>query len=408
MTDSNTTSSVIIPARRTREIAYAIRDISVEADKLRKQGAKILSLNIGDPLKYDFQTPRHMIEAVTKAMQDQNNGYAPSIAIEEAEAALHREVKRKNIRNLRSLFVSIGASEGIELCLTALANPGENVLMPFPGYPLYTAVMQKIEAEIRPYFLDEANGWQPDVADIEAKIDEKTRAICLINPNNPTGALYKREMLLEIIELARRKNIVVFSDEIYDRLIFDGKEHVATASLADDVGFVTFGGLSKNYLVPGWRIGWTFVSGPRELMGDFDEAVHKFVRARLCASHPMQAAIRPALEGPQDHLADVTARLTERRDFTIERLNEIPGVTCVNPEGAFYAFPSVDVPMGDKEFVIQLLHEHHVLVVHGSGFGQKPNTKHFRVVTLPDMATLESAYDKLGLFMKRYGNSTTG
>ncbi|MBN2431368.1 MAG: aminotransferase class I/II-fold pyridoxal phosphate-dependent enzyme [Acidobacteria bacterium] len=402
MSTSSQGITTITPARRTEYVAYAIRDIAVEAEKLRKEGIRVLPLNIGDPLKYDFKTPRHMIEAVYRSMMEQNNGYAPSIAMDDAEAALHREAKRKRIPNLRSLFVSIGASEGIELCLTALVNPGENVLMPYPGYPLYTAVMQKLEAEIRPYYLDEENGWQPDVADMEARIDAHTRAICLINPNNPTGALYRKEVLLDVIALARRHRLVLFSDEIYDRLVFDGLEHVSTASLADDVAFVTFGGLSKNYLVPGWRMGWTFISGPAELVADFDEAVHKFVRARLCASAPMQAAIVPALEGPQDHLPDVVARLTQRRDYTIERLNAIPGLSCVKPEGAFYAFPKMDVPIPDKEFVVRLLREQHVLVVHGSGFGQKPGTQHFRVVTLPDMATLESAYDKLEVFMRQF------
>lgn len=396
------TVTAIPCATRTHELTYAIRDIAVEADKLRKRGISILPLNIGDPLKYDFKTPVHMIDAVHRAMLDQLNGYAPSIGIESAEEALQREARKKGIRNMRSMFVSTGASEAIELCLTALVNPGENVLMPYPGYPLYTAVMHKIQAEIRPYYLDENNGWQPDVADMAAKIDDKTRAICLINPNNPTGAIFTREVLLEVIELARRHNLVIFSDEIYDKMVFDGKEHITTASLADDVGMITFGGLSKNYLVPGWRIGWAFISGPQELMGEFDEAVHKFVRARLCANHPMQAAIQPALDGPQNHLADVNARLTQRRDFTIKRLNAIPGITCVKPEGAFYAFPRIEVPVSDKEFTLGLLNECHVLVVHGSGFGQKPGTQHFRVVTLPDMPTLEAAYDKLEQFMTRY------
>lgn len=399
--DVNTQFQSIRPARRTEHIEYAIRDISVEADKVRKQGAKILPLNIGDPLKYDFTTPRHMIEAVYRAMLEQQNGYSGSSGIDPALDAIRREAGRKGIQNINSIFISTGASEAIELCLTALVNSGENVLMPFPGYPLYTAVMQKLEAEIRPYYLDEEHDWQPDVADIEAKIDKNTRAICLINPNNPTGALYRREVLLDVVDLARRHNLLVFSDEIYDKMVFDGKEHISTASLADDVGFITFNGLSKSYLVPGWRVGWAILSGPAEIMDDFNEAVHKFVRARLCANHPEQFAIQPALEGPQDHLADVNARLTERRDYTIQRLNSIPGISCVNPEGAFYAFPRIEVPMTDKEFTLRILHECHVLVVHGSGFGQKPGTKHFRVVTLPSMPVLEAAYDKLDAFMKK-------
>lgn len=390
----------IIPAERTRNVEYAIRDIAVEAEKVRRQGHKILPLNIGDPLKYDFKTPLHMIEACHRAMLDQHNGYSGSNGTDEAVEAIRGEANRKGIRDIRSIFVSTGASEAIELCLTALVNPGDNVLLPSPGYPLYTAVMEKLQAESRHYLLDEEHDWRPDVADMEAKIDSRTRAICLINPNNPTGALYRREALLQVIELARRNNLPIFSDEIYDKMVFDGQEHISTASLADDVGFVTFNGLSKSYLVPGWRIGWAVVSGPEEIMGDFNEAIHKFVRARLCANHPLQFAIRPALEGDQGHLVDVNTRLTQRRDYTLERLNAIPGISCVKPEGAFYAFPRLHIPMEDKAFTLRILHECHVLVVHGSGFGQKPGTRHFRVVTLPDMATLESAYDKLDRFMK--------
>lgn len=391
----------IAPATRTRELTYAIRDIAVESEKLRRQGLRVLPLNIGDPLQYDFQTPAHMIEAVHRAMLAQHNGYAPSIGIDEAEEAIRREAVRKGIRDVRSVFVSIGASEAIELCLTALVDPGENVLMPYPGYPLYTAIMHKIQAEIRPYYLDEGNGWQPDVADMAARIDSRTRAICLINPNNPTGALYSREVLEQVVELARRHRLVVFSDEIYDRMLFEGQSHTATAALADDVGFVTFGGLSKNYLVPGWRIGWAISSGPRELMGDFDEAVHKFVRARLCASHPMMFAIAPALDGPQDHIAEVNTRLTERSDYSWRRLNAIPGISCVRPQAAFYAFPRLDPAIDDKAFTLDILHQCHVLVVHGSGFGQRPGTSHFRVVTLPDMPTLEKAYDQIESYMRR-------
>lgn len=395
-------SNAIAPAARTLNVHYAIRDIAVEADKLRRQGAKILPLNIGDPLKYDFATPRHMVEAVYKAMLEGQNGYSSSIGVDSGVDAIRREAEKKGIRNILSLFVSTGASEAIELALTALVNPGDNVLLPFPGYPLYTAVMEKIGGVCNPYFLDEENGWQPDVADMEAKINSRTRAICLINPNNPTGALYTREVLMQVVDLARRHNLVIFSDEIYDKLLFDGKEHISTASLADDVGFITFNGLSKSYLVPGWRVGWAVISGPKEIMGEYDEAIHKFVRARLCASHPVQYAIKPALDGPQDHLADVNARLQVRRDFTVKRLNEIPGISCVKPEGAFYAFPRLHVDVDDKEFTLKILRECHVLVVHGSGFGQKPGTRHFRVVTLPDMETLEQSYDKLEQFMKQF------
>lgn len=397
--------TMISSALRSRDVQYAIRDVVVEAEKVKRLGHRILPLNIGDPLQYDFVTPSHLMEAAHMGMLKQKNGYAPSSGIDEAVSAISDEARRKGIRDIRSVFVSTGASEAIELCLTALVNRGENVLLPFPGYPLYTAVMEKLQAESRPYFLDEDNGWQPDVDDMAAKIDSKTRAICLINPNNPTGALYTLDTLQKVVDLARKHNLVVFSDEIYDKMVFDGKTHISTASLADDVGFVTFNGLSKSYLVPGWRIGWAVISGPVEIMDDLNEAVHKFVRARLCANHPFQYAIRPALEGDQSHLTDANRRLTERRDYTIGRLNSITGISCVKPEGAFYAFPKIQVDMDDKDFAIRLLHECHVLVVHGSGFGQLPGTKHFRVVTLPDMETLKQSYDMLECFMARLHSS---
>ncbi len=392
----------IAPACRLDNVRYAIRDLAVLADEVARTGAKILPLNIGDPLKFDFATPPHMIEAVAKAMRDGKNGYSASSGVGEAVTAIRGEAERKGIKDIQDIFVTSGVSECVDICLAALLNEGETILTPSPEYPLYSAVLSKLEAPLCPYDLDESNGWAPNIAEIEAKITPKIRGIVVINPNNPTGALYTRETLEQIIDLARRHNLVIFADEIYDKLLLDAKPHIPLASLANDVTIVTFGGLSKSYLAPGWRIGWGIVSGDTACSKPYVEAINKLLRSRLCASQPMQWAIKPALEGPQDHLKDVNAKLRTRRDITMDWVNSDPRVTCVKPEGAFYAFPKIDIPEDDLSFVTKLLREKHVLVVHGSGFGQKPGTKHFRAVFLPQDDVLKKAYASISDFMNEH------
>jgi alanine-synthesizing transaminase len=393
---------VISAASRLENVRYAIRDLAVLADEVARTGKKILPLNIGDPLKFDFATPPHLVEAVYKAMRDGMNGYSASSGIGEAVKAIHGEAERKGIRNVQDIFVTSGVSECVDICLAALLNEGETVLTPSPEYPLYSAVLSKLEAPLCPYDLDEANGWAPDIAEIESKITARTRGIVVINPNNPTGALYTREILQQIIDLARRHNLVIFADEIYDKLVLDAKPHIPLASLASDVTIVTFGGLSKSYLAPGWRIGWGIVSGDPVCSRPYVDGINKLLRSRLCASHPMQWAIKPALEGPQDHLKEVNAKLRARRDITMEWVNSDPRVSCVKPEGAFYAFPKLDIPEDDLDFVKKLLYEKAVLVVHGSGFGQKEGTKHFRAVFLPPDDILRNAYKGISEFMKEH------
>jgi alanine-synthesizing transaminase len=391
----------ITAAQRLENVRYAIRDMAVLADQLTRDGHKILPLNIGDPLSFDFATPAHMIEAVHKAMCDGKNGYAASLGIDEALTAIRHEAARKKITNVQSVFVTQGVSETVDLCLTALLNPGENVLTPCPDYPLYSAVLAKLEIPLNLYDLNEGDAWQPDIGDIRKKITPQTRGIVLINPNNPTGALYSRNKLEEIAELARKHNLVVFADEIYDKLILDdGEEHVAFASIAPNVPCVTFGGLSKNYLAPGWRIGWGIVSGDAAALHPYIDGVHKLLRSRLSANQPMQYAIKAALEGPQDHLADVRARMRSRRDVTAHWCHATPRVSCVAPHGAFYAFPKIDIPEGDDVFCKELLLQKHVLTVHGSGFGQRPGTKHFRIVFLPNEEILSQAYGQIANFLK--------
>jgi alanine-synthesizing transaminase len=396
----------VTAAKRLENVRYAIRDLACVADEVIQQGHKVLPLNVGDPLNFDFRTPPHIIEAACKAMRDGKNGYAPSPGIPEALEAIRGEAARKGITTVRDVFVTAGVSETVDLCISALVDEGENILTPKPDYPLYSAVLCKLGIALNPYDLNEEDAWQPELADIERKLTPRTRAIVLINPNNPTGSLCSRPMLEQVAEIARRNNIVVFSDEIYDKLILDsdsqGKDepHLAFASLAPDVPCITFGGMSKNYLVPGWRIGWGIVSGDAAAVKPYCEGIHRLLRARLCANHPEQFAIRPALEGSQDHLVEVKRKLRSRRDLTQQWCEATPRVSCVAPRGAFYSFPRIDIPEADEVFVKELIRQKHVMVVHGSGFGQKPGTQHFRIVFLPDEATLTRAYDAIGEFIR--------
>jgi alanine-synthesizing transaminase len=390
----------IAPAARLENVRYAIRDLACVADEVARQGHKILPLNIGDPLNFDFQTPAHMIEAVYKAMREGKNGYSSSSGIPQALEAIRGEAARKGITTIQDVFVTSGVSETVDICLAALLNPGDNLLTPCPDYPLYSAVLAKLEVGLNAYYLNEDDEWQPDLEDIRKKITPKTRGIVLINPNNPTGSVCTRETLEQIAELARRHNLIIFADEIYDKLIIDDEPQVAMAEVAPDVPVITFGGLSKNYLAPGWRIGWGIASGDAAAIKPYLEGVNKLLRARLCANHPEQYAIKPALEGPQDHLTEVKRKLRSRRDLTMNWCERTDRVSCVAPRGAFYAYPSIDIPDADQLFVTELIRQKHVTVVHGSGFGQRPGTKHFRIVFLPDEKTLSTAYAAIGDFMR--------
>jgi alanine-synthesizing transaminase len=392
----------IIPAIRTDNITYAVRDIVVLANEVAKSGKEMLYLNIGDPNLFDFKPPEHLVKATYDAMMKNFNGYAPSSGIKEAVTAIGNEAERKGIKNVNDIFVTTGASEAIDICLTALVNDGENVLTPTPGYPLYTAIASKLQMMENPYYLNEENGWLPDIEDIKSKINDKTKAIILINPNNPTGSLYTTENLQAIIDVALEHDLVIFADEIYDKLLFDGKKHISIASMNKDISCITFGGLSKNYMVPGFRIGWGIVSGKKGILSEYIEAINKILRARLSANHPEQYGIKISLEGDQSHLVEANAKLTARRNMTVEMLNSIEGISCVKPEGAFYAFPQLHGIESDAHFVGELIKETGVVVVPGSGFGQLPGTNHFRVVFLPNEQILEKAYNSIGKFLEKY------
>ncbi len=390
------------PASRIENVRYAIRNIVAEAQKVAATGKEILYLNVGDPLKFDFKTPPHLVEAVHRAMVDGHNGYAPSAGIPEAGRAIAAEAEKKGMHGVGpdDVVVTTGASEAIELVLTALLEPGESVLLPSPNYPLYDAVVAKIGARSIPYYLDEARGWSLDLAEIEAKVGPDTRAIVVGSPNNPTGGWYDKDVLSGLLDIARRKKLVVLSDEIYDRLTYD-KPHVSLGSLATDVPVISFNGLSKAYLACGWRIGWMIFCNPR-LTPELRRAVQRLADARLCSPTPAQYAVAPALEGPQDHIPEMMKRLRVRRDLTVRRLNSIPGLSCVEPAGAFYAMARLQIPgvVDDEAWVVDLVRRTGVLFVHGSGFGQRPGTQHFRVVFLPPPEVLDRAFDLVEQYVR--------
>ena len=392
---------MIKPAKRTEKLKYEILGILRYAKQAEAAGKEMLYLNIGDPMHFDYETPRHLVEAAHRAMLDSRADYCDSSGIEEAREAIARDYARKGITDYVDLFVTSGVTEGIELCLTALINPGDEILLPCPGYPLYPMLMDKLEAKRVDYYLDESNDWNPDIDDIKKKITPKTRALVLVNPNNPTGSQYARDILEQVIKLSLKYNFVIFSDEIYERMILDGDEHISIASMTNEVPAVTMNGLSKAYLVPGYRIGWAAITGKRKELAEYIEAIHKLLIARLCAPTPLQYIIKPALEGPQDHLEEMRRKLLKRRDITYDRLNAIPGVTCVKPTAAFYAYPSLDIEEPDEQFVADLIMETGVVVVHGEGFGQRPGTRHVRIVFLPQEEILDRAYTLFEQFMSK-------
>jgi aspartate/methionine/tyrosine aminotransferase len=397
---------MIEASHRSKGISYAIRDVVLPAKKLEKKGIEILHLNIGDPNKYDFDTPQHIKDALYEAANEGYNGYSPSEGdVDLRDAIVEREKKRNNISyGIENICITTGVTESLQIFLNASLNPHDELLVPGPTYPQYGLITRFNGAEPIAYRCIEEENWQPEIDNIRKKISNKTKGIVIINPNNPTGTLYSRKVIKEIIDIAGEYKIPIVSDEIYDELTFDGKQY-ATATLAKDVPVVTFNGFSKVYLIPGWRIGHVMFYHSGEL-DQVQDAFMRIARSRLCANSVCQRACIQALKGPQDHIEKVNQKLRERRDFSYKRLNEIEGISSAKPDGAFYIFPKIEAMeegpwKDDKEFVLDLLHEAHVLVVHGSGFCSTYGKNHFRVVILPQMETLEMAFDKLESFMKK-------
>jgi alanine-synthesizing transaminase len=397
------TTAAIPVARRVSGFVYAIRNIVAEARKVEAAGRTVRYLNIGDPITFGFKTPPHMIEAVERAMRDGHNGYAPSVGILPAREAVAGELSRRGMPvTADRVVITSGTSEGIELTLTALAEAGDEVLIPSPTYPLYTAVLAKIGAKAVFYRKDPGNGWLPDVREIAGLMTPRTRAIVAIDPNNPTGARYPDAVRRGLIELADTHNVPLLADEVYGDLAYDGPV-APMASLYPDAPVISFSSLSKAYLAPGWRAGWMAV-GRTDRLDDVLAGVKKLADGRLCSTGPMEHAIPAALNGDRSHEALLRSALRERADLTVSRLNAIDGISTVAPSAAFYAMPRVSLPPGvtDEQYVLALLRETGVLCVYGSGFGTKPEDGFFRVVFLADPAELSTIYDLVGDFTKDF------
>ena len=393
------TSAAIPVARRVSGFVSAIRNIVAEARTVEATGKKVRYLNIGDPITFGFKTPPHMIEAVERAMRDGHNGYAPSVGVLSAREAVAGELTSRGMPvSADRVVITSGTSEGIELTLTALAEAGDEVLIPSPTYPLYTAVLAKIGAKAVFYRKDPDNHWLPDVREIERAITPATRALVVIDPNNPTGATYPDEIRRGLIEIADRHNIPLLADEVYGDLAYDGAVP-PMASLYPDAPIISFSSLSKAYLAPGWRAGWMAV-GRTDRLDDVLAGVKKLADGRLCATGPMEHAIAPALNGDRSHEATFRAALRERAEITVKRLNAIEGIHTVAPTAAFYAMPRVSLPPGvtDEDYVLSLLRATGVLCVYGSGFGTKPEDGFFRIVFLANPAELSEIYDLVGDF----------
>ena len=393
----------LVPAKRVDHVRHALRDVVPIAEQVEKSGKKVLYLTMGDPMVYDYRTPKHLWEAILENKKA-SEGYSNAIGTVGARKAVADYTKRFGIKGVQTedVVTFVGGSESIINALSCLLNPGENILTPCPSYSLYTGQINFLEAELNEYFLDEENDWQPDLDDLRKKINNKTRAINVINPNNPTGGNYSKNTLQKIIDLAGEHDLLVFSDETYDQLVFDGEKFYPMALLSKDVPVLVTGSISKTYLCPGFRGGWLYKCDSQGAISDYFDAIKKLSRLRLSTVHPTQFAIEAALNGPQDHMPTLIQKLQKRRDLTFKRINEIEGLSLVKPRGAFYAYARINLPIkSDKDFVLDLLREKGVLVVYGDGgFGQRPGTHHFRIVFLPNEETLNLAFDKIEEFIK--------
>lgn len=397
------TASAIRTAKRVDRFTYAIRNIVAEAKKVEAGGKKVRYLNIGDPNQFGFPTPPHLIEAVAKAMRDGHNGYVPSPGIAEAREAAAADFVARGVNvSADRVLITSGTSEGIELALTAIVDEGEEVLVPAPTYPLYTAVLAKIGAQPTYYRTDHTNNWQPDLEHLKSQINSKTRALVVIDPNNPTGAIYPDATRKALIEIAEQHGLVILADEVYGDLSYDGPVP-SIASLNNDAPIISYSSLSKAYLAPGWRAGWMAVgSSPR--LDPALAAIKKLADGRLCSPGPMQYAVTAALTGDRSHQADFRNQLRARAELTANRLNAIPGMSCVMPKSAFYAMPKVELPPGktDTDFVLGLLRSKGVLTVYGSGFGTALEDGFFRIVFLAALDELSAIYDDVADFTAEF------
>jgi alanine-synthesizing transaminase len=391
------------------DVCYDIRGpVLARARQMEEEGHRILKLNIGNLAPFGFDAPDEMRHDVIVNLSNAS-GYTDSKGLFAARKAIMHYAQAKHIAGvqLEDIIIGNGVSELIVMSMQGLLEDGDEVLVPAPDYPLWTAAVRLAGGAPRHYLCDEGNGWLPDLADIRARITARTRAIVVINPNNPTGALYPDDLLRELVEIARANQLIVYADEIYDKTLYDGATHTSIASLADDLLFVTFNGLSKNYRACGYRTGWMVVSGEKHRAEDYMEGLDILASMRLCANVPGQYAVQTALGGYQsiDDLVAPTGRFCRQRDLAWQLITQIPGVSCVKPKAALYLFPRLDAKMypikDDQEFVLELLEEEKVLVVQGSGFNW-PHPDHLRLVFLPNSDDLTEAIGRIARFLEGY------
>lgn len=390
-------------------VLYDVRGPVVdEANRMEEDGMEVLKLNIGNPYPFGFSAPQEVILDMLSNIRTSQR-YSESKGIFSARKAIMQYSQLKHIPNvtMNDIYTGNGVSELINLCMQALLNNGDEILIPAPDYPLWTACATLAGGKAVHYICDEQSEWYPDMDDIRSKITSKTKAIVIINPNNPTGAVYPKEVLEQIAQIAREHELIIFSDEIYDRLVMDGYEHTSIASLAPDVFCVTFSGLSKSHMIAGFRIGWMILSGAKDKAKGYIEGLNMLSSMRLCSNVPAQAIVQTALGGYQsvNEYIQPGGRIYEQRDYVYKALTDIPGITAVKPKAAFYIFPKIDTEkfniVNDEQFALDFLHEKQVLLVPGKGFNwNQPD--HFRVVYLPNVLQLEKAIGKLKDFLAGY------
>lgn len=399
----------IVKSSKLDGVCYDIRGpVLSEAKRLEEEGHRIIKLNIGNPAPFDLNAPEEIVQDVIHNLPSAS-GYCDSKGLFSARKAVMQYCQQKQIDGvtIEDIFLGNGVSELIVMAMQALLNNGDEVLIPAPDYPLWTAAVRLSGGTPVHYLSDEQSDWYPDLDDIRRKITDKTKALVIINPNNPTGAVYPKEVLEELVEIARQNKLIVFSDEIYDKVIYDGVSHTSTASLADDLVFITMNGLSKSYRVAGYRSGWMIISGNMRLARSYIEGLEMLASMRLCANVPSQHAIQTALGGYQS-IKDLTkpgGRLCRQRDMAWRMLNDIPGISCVKPKGAMYVFPKLDRSMypveDDQDLILELLTQEKVLVVQGTAFNW-PDPDHMRIVFLPREEDLSESIHRLGHFLERY------
>ena len=394
---------------KLNNVSYDVRGpVLEEAERMQEEGRRILKLNTGNPAPFGFDAPNEIVRDMIVNVRD-SEGYSDSKGIFSARKAIEQYCQLKKFPNvtINDIYTGNGVSELITMCMQGLLNNGDEVLVPMPDYPLWTASVSLAGGTPVHYICDEQAEWYPDIDDIKSKITSNTKAIVIINPNNPTGALYPKELLLEIVEVARQNDLIIYSDEIYDRLVMDGLVHVPIATLAPDLFVVTLNGLSKSHRVAGFRCGWMVLSGDKSRVKGYIEGLNMLASMRLCSNVLSQQIIQTALGGYQsvDDLLLPGGRIYEQREFIYNAINDIPGLSAVKPKAAFYIFPKIDTAKfdiyDDEKFVLDFLHKHHILLVHGGGFNwQQPD--HFRIVYLPKMEDLKTTADKMREFLSTY------